>query len=32
MNVTFRVSGKAELATITEKLRQIPNVIDIKRV
>lgn len=32
MNVTFRVSGKAELAAITEKLRQIPNVIDIKRV
>ena len=32
MNVTFRVSGKAEMATITEKLRQIPNVIDIKRV
>ncbi len=31
MNVTFHVSGKAELAMIIEKLRQIPNVIDIRR-
>ncbi len=31
MSVTFHVSGKAELAAIIEKLRQIPNVVDIKR-
>lgn len=31
MNVTFHVSGKAELAAIIEKLRQVKNVIDIKR-
>ena len=31
MNVIFHVSGKAELAGIIEKLRQVKNVIDIKR-
>lgn len=31
MNVTFRVSGKQELNDITEKLRQVKNVIDITR-
>ena len=31
MNVAFRIGGKAELAAIIEKVRQIPNVIDIKR-
>lgn len=31
MNVTFHVSGKQELADVTDKLRQIPNMIDITR-
>ncbi len=31
MNVTFRVSGKQELISISEKIRQITNVIDVAR-
>ena len=31
MNVSFHVSGKEELKAIVEKLRQVPNVIDITR-
>ena len=31
MNVSFRVSGRQELADVTEKLRQIRSVIDITR-
>ncbi len=31
MNVIFHVGGTKELAAIIEKLRQVRNVIDIKR-
>lgn len=32
MTVTFHVSGKDELTSIAQKIQQVPNVIDIRRI